>query len=126
MKRWPGKSTRQELNILFIQLACRKDEILSKLKSYRSNFSILNSNKRSLNGHSPSNPIQEIESGQITTVENALRFAIQRECRTFELYKKLEKVMLFASTKALFDYLTKSQYALMEFLSLKHSAQIAA
>jgi rubrerythrin len=118
-------STNPTQKILFIQLACRKIEVLNKLKMQRSDSALLRSAQQSHNGYSLSWYLKEIESAPLITMEDSMKFAIQRECRTFALYKKLEKIMLYDSTKALFEYLVNSQYALMEYLSLKHSTEIA-
>jgi hypothetical protein len=118
-------SADQKKKYLFFQLASRKTEVLNKLKIQRSEISILHAQEQSQNEHSFSRYLKEIESGPLIAIEDAFKFAIQRECRTLTLYKKLEKIMLLVSTKALFEYLVKSQYALMEFLSSQHSAAIA-
>ena len=118
------QTTEETKKILFFQLASRKTEVLNKLKIQRSGFSILHASEQSRNIYSLSRYLKEIESEPLLTIEDAFKFAIERECRTLTLYKKLEKIMVLVSTKALFKYLVNSQYALMEFLSSQHSAAL--
>jgi hypothetical protein len=119
------QSNLNSQKILFIQLSCRKNEVASKLKMQRSDLSVMHSSEKTGNFNSHFPTLKEIESEELLTIEDALKFVIQRECRTFELYKKLDKIMLNDSTKALFEYLVNSQYAIMEFLSFQHSSAIA-
>jgi len=114
----------QNQKILFIQLSCRKKEVLSKLKLQRANYSILYSTEKLRNNGSLSRFQKKTEDVLLISFEDALNFATQRECGTLEVYKKLEKIMQLSSTKTLFEYLVKSQNSFMDFLSSQRSVSI--
>ena len=110
--------------ILFIQLSCRKKEVLSKLNVQRDDYSILRSTVK-FRTNSPMVRFQEkIENDLFVTFEDALNFATQQACGTLDVYKKLEKIMQFSSTKALFEYLVKSQNSIIDFLNSQRSVSI--
>ena len=104
---------------LFVQLASRKREVINKLKSQQSDSSVLHYSERSQSGIFLSRFLKDIEPGPLTEMEDALNFVTQRERATLALYEKLEKTMRHSSTKALFDYLIRTQNECLEFLRLQ-------
>lgn len=118
-------SNQIEQKNLFLQLGYRKNEIVCKLKMQRSDQSIMHSSEKIIYKNPQDRNRMEIDSAPLLSIEDALNFALQRECRTIEQYQKLEKIMTHDSTKALFEFLVNSQYAVLEFLSPQLASSIA-
>ncbi|HEX7511194.1 MAG TPA: hypothetical protein VF335_07840, partial [Chitinivibrionales bacterium] len=114
-------ASERNQKILFIQLSCRKKEVFSKLKMQRADHSILHATVKSQNKGSSLRFQKKTENDILISLEDALNFATQRESGTLEVYKKLEKIMQFSSTKTLFEYLVKSQNSIIDFLYSQRS-----
>jgi rubrerythrin len=108
---------------LFVQLACRKQEVSDTLKMYRSDSSFTNDTGKKQSVFIPSKqPQQQTDKGMFATMNDAINFAFQRENRTLELYEKMAKTAHLFSIRALFDYLLESQRHQMLYLTTQCAA----
>lgn len=99
----------QQQKALFSQLACRKREVISKLRlnGYDTPADV-NSTGRS--GVSPfTRYLMDVELTPLMTRKEAFDFAYGKETKTLAIYEKLAGTAHLFSIKLLFNYLLESQ-----------------
>jgi hypothetical protein len=107
----------QEQKTLFLQIICRKTEVINKLRIYRLEFSLGHSPEKAAfeqfgpEKHNRKNPIVPV------TFEDSIALAFEKENRTLDLYNKMALTMRRDSTKALFNYLISTQMDCLGFLA---------
>jgi hypothetical protein len=117
-------AVRQEQKIIFLQLAYRKSDLLTKLKRYRSEF-FLGHTMAKLPGDLPffkgacaKSPVPPV------SLYESLDFAFEKENAILSLYKKLNDAMQHKATKALFDYLIAAQCDCLIYLIMQYAIPI--
>jgi rubrerythrin len=103
---------------LFLQLACRKKEVLLKLKG---NLPVSTAGITGRYGKKPASSltrfILDLDSMPLLTVENAINFAYWRENKTLALYEKLQESAVRDSLRLLFDVLVASGREHIDFIT---------
>jgi hypothetical protein len=125
--RLAEKAQNRSHKLLFVQLGCRKKEVMFKLNRQRTSLSILHAPKKTNNDTFIANCLDEVNRSPFVTIDDALTFAMQRENSTLSLYEKMNKILNHSSVKTLFAFLIESQYKCLDFLSSQEaSVTIAA
>lgn len=117
-----ANSRLSEQKKLFVQLACRKKEVIDKLKMHRSDSTFIYVAGWKQTGYSLAEHQKEVESVPPATMNGTLNFAYQREHRTLALYEKLGKTAHLSSVRVLFDYLLESQRHQILYLTTQCAA----
>lgn len=112
----------KEQKTLFSQLACRKREVLNKLKMNRTNFTIALTPPGEIGLGSLNRYLPDMDTIHFFTLEDAFDFAYRRENKTLGLYNKLQKTTHYSMSKLLFDYLIEAQSNLIQYLDAQLSA----
>jgi rubrerythrin len=103
---------------LFLQLACRKREILLKLKmSLPVSSPMMKENSKKAPGSSLTRYILDLDSTPLLTIEDAFNLAYWRENKTTLLYENLLSSLTHHSTRMLFDFLLAEQRDCIDFIT---------
>jgi hypothetical protein len=111
-----SSTSLREQKALFVQLTCLKSAVIDKIKMNRSNAALYNATEKKRTGMMYVQILKEVQFDSMATIENAYRFALQREKKTLALYTKLAATIRLPSTETLIDYLIKSQCDHIRFL----------
>jgi rubrerythrin len=105
-----------EQRTLFSQLACRKREVVHRLKINRSDAALLFEMEKKSPGFPEEGSAIDFEVDPLFTLNNAFDFAYRREYKTLAMYEKLAKAVYISSVRILFDYLVESQMEHIRYL----------
>lgn len=98
-----------EQKALFLQLACRKREVLNRLKMERSDTIVSGNSARKSGAGSFTKYLMDSELTPHTTLKESFDFAYGKETKTLTLYEKMSLAAYLQPTKVLFEYLIASQ-----------------
>jgi hypothetical protein len=107
---------------LFVQLACKKREVLLKLKTNQPvSRSTINVFSKKAPGSSLTRYILDLDSTPLLTIEDAFNLAYWRENKTALLYEKLAASVSHHSTRELFAFLLAAQRDCIDFITRRIS-----
>jgi len=101
---------------LFLQLACRKRDVLNTLRMDRADTIVNITSVRKSNMGSMAKYLMDTELSPRTTLKESFDFAYGKETKTLALYQKMAAAANLGSIKALFDFLIESQRGHIQYL----------
>lgn len=105
-----------EQKSLFLQLACRKREVVNKLKMECSDTVHFANSPRNSGTGSSGKYRMDPELTTRTTLKEAFDFACTKETRTLALYEKMSSAAHIRLARVLFEYLLESQRGALLYL----------
>jgi rubrerythrin len=105
-----------EQKALFLQLACRKRDVLTTLKMDRPDTVVTYNSARQSGLGSMVKYLMDTELSPHTTLKESFDFAYDKETKTLALYEKMAGVANVRSTRVLFDFLIESQRRHIQYL----------
>lgn len=105
--------------ILFLQLACRKRDVINKLRMNWPGALVPGNSARQAGVRSFTSYLPDVGLSPLSTLKETLDFAYDKETQTLARYEKLAKIVHRLPIKALFDLLIGSQLDNVLFLDFQ-------